>query len=251
VTEALRNGANIAAWFDLDGTLLPEPSLEQRFFNALRRSGAIPFVNYLLWAVESLRLLPSGRLAFRYANKRYLAGLNTDLAFELFDSLTFFEGAIARVAWHARHFHQIVLLSGTLQPLAQLAAAALQCELQARGLAISPHVVATRLAEAHGHWTGRRASEAIYGAAKANEVVSLAQKQQWDLRQCHAYGNSPLDRDFLRAVGHGHAVNPGRKLAAIAQDQDWPIWRWHQQSHLASRGTPDGFSEIHSFEDPA
>jgi phosphoserine phosphatase len=251
VTPALRNGANIAAWFDLDGTLLPEPSLERRFFNSLRRSDAIPFVNYLLWAVESLRLLPSGLLAVQRTNKRYLAGLNTDVALKHLVSLTFFEEGIARVAWHARHFHHIVLLTGTLEPLAQLAATALECELEARGLAIPIHIVATRLAESHGHWTGRREGPAMYGPAKANEVVSLAQKQQWDLRQCHAYGNSPLDRDFLRAVGHGHAVNPGRELAAIAHQQDWPIWHWHRENNLASRTTPDCILAIHSFEGPA
>jgi hypothetical protein len=65
---------------------------------------------------------------------------------------------------------------------------------------------------------------------------------------------TPNKITFLRVVGpvgHGHAVNPDRKLAAIAQDESWPIWRWRQQSHPASRRTPGGFSEIHSFEDPA
>jgi hypothetical protein len=60
-----------------------------------------------------------------------------------------------------------------------------------------------------------------------------------------------LDRDFLRAAGYGHAVNPGRELAAIADQQDWAIWHWHQEKNLASRTTADCISELHSFKGQA
>ena len=51
-------GDRIAAFFDLDGTLIPDPSLERRFFSQLRRNHAIPLTNYLRWGAEALRLLP-------------------------------------------------------------------------------------------------------------------------------------------------------------------------------------------------
>jgi phosphoserine phosphatase len=217
----------IAAFFDLDGTLIPEPSLERRLFESLRRSDVIHHSNYLRWLVEALCLLPSGLVAMRHANKRYLAGLNGDLALEHVDSVTFFEEGLARVAWHARQGHEIVFVTGTLEPLARLAAAAMECELEARGLAVPIEVVATQLEASSGNWTGWLAGEALYGSAKAGAVARLTKEKEWSLPQCHAYGNSPLDCDLLRAVGRGHAVNPGRELAAIANEWDWPIWHWH------------------------
>src|SRR5260370_13499398 len=38
----------VAAFFDLDGTLLARPSLERRFFSGLRYQRAIPVENYFL-----------------------------------------------------------------------------------------------------------------------------------------------------------------------------------------------------------
>jgi phosphoserine phosphatase len=249
--ETQKNGASIAAFFDLDGTLLPEPSLERRFLTSLRGSDAVPIANYFHWAVEALRLLPGGLLAVRHANKRYLTGLNTDLVLQHLDSLTFFEEGIVRVAWHASQFHQIVLVTGTLHPLAQLAAVALECELEVRGLAVHVHIVATQLEVSRGYWTGRVAGESVYGAAKARAVVALAQQRQWNRSHCHAYGNALLDRDFLSVLSHGHAVNPGRELAAIANQHDWPIWHWHQEKKIAARKGANCISEIQSREGQA
>ena len=239
----------IAAFFDLDGTLIPEPSLEHRFFSSLRRSGAIPYTNYLRWFVQALALLPEGFQALQHANKCYLAGLNADLALEHLDSLTFFDEGVERVAWHVRESHSIVLVTGTLQPLAELAASALECELESRGLAVRVHMLATRLEESRGCWTGRLEGEALYGAAKARAMTTLARGEGWDLPRCHAYGNSQLDRDFLCAAGRGHAVNPGRALAAIANEQDWPIWHWFQEKKIAAHANCS--SEIHSIEGQA
>ena len=61
----------IAAFFDVDGTLIPEPSLERRFLCAVRQSGAMRMANYLLWALEALRLLPKGIAATVHGNKRH------------------------------------------------------------------------------------------------------------------------------------------------------------------------------------
>jgi len=241
----------IAAFFDLDGTLLPEPSLERRFLASLRGSSAIPYSNYLRWAMEALWLLPGGLLAVQHANKRYLAGLNTDLVFEHLDSVTFFEEGIARVAWHAYQSHEIAVVTGTLEPLARMAAGALECELEARGVTVRVHVIATQLAESRGYWTGRLAGEALYGAAKARAIASWAQEQQWNPSQSHGYGNTALDRDFLCAVGRGHAVNPGRDLATIANQRDWPIWHWHQEKKLEAHSNPHCSPEIHSVEGQA
>jgi len=222
----------VAAIFDLDGTLVPEPSLEWRLFAALRGSDRIPWANYLRWGVEALRLLPRGLLAVQHRDKRYLTGLSPALVFRHMESISFFDEGIARVLWHTAQGHQIVLVSGTLEPLAQLAAMALECELEARGHPFLPRVCATRLAEQAGQWTGHLAGEAVSGAVKERAIKELARSEKFDLRECHGYGNTLLDRQLLCAVGHGHAVNPGKGLAALANERDWPIWHWHVQKSV-------------------
>jgi len=245
------SSGRLAAFFDLDGTLVPEPSLERRFFSALRSSHSIPFSNYFRWGIEALRLLPKGLLAVQYNNKRYLNGVCSDLAFGHMESIVFFEEGIARVLWHARQGHEIVLLSGTLEALALLAATALECELQVHNALLRPRVYATRLAENRGRWTGYPAGEVLYGPAKASALETFAKQEKIDLRQCHAYGNSLLDRHLLCAVGHAHAVNPGRELAALANEKNWPIWHWHLEKQLAFNRDAFLPEEIHHIEGPA
>jgi phosphoserine phosphatase len=251
MTAEPRFDGRIAAFFDLDGTLIPEPSLEWGFFSELRRNNRIPFTNYFRWGAETLRLLPKGLLAVQHNNKRYLTGVYRDLVFRHMESVVFFEEGIARVVWHARQGHEIVLVSGTLEALALLAAATLECELETRGLQVRPRICATRLAEERGQWTGYLAGEVACGAAKARAVEALAQQEQIDLRHCHAYGNSLLDRHLLCAVGHGHAVNPGKDLAALANEKNWAIWHWHLEKQTASRDTTNLGKEIHHIEERA
>jgi HAD superfamily hydrolase (TIGR01490 family) len=226
----------IAAFFDIDGALMPEPSLEKRLFTALRHSEAIPAWNYLAWLREAIRLLPQGIAAMRGANKRYLQGISADRVFELMGTISFYEEAVEQIAWHVRHGHMVVLLSGTLEVLAQIAATALECELEALGLQTSVLIRATRLVEVRGHWTGRVADRAMQGEEKSRAIKQFVLKKRVDSTQCYAYGNSLMDRAMLAAVGRPQVVNPDRDLAALANRCDWPIWHWHHQKTMISPG---------------
>jgi HAD superfamily hydrolase (TIGR01490 family) len=224
----------VGAFFDIDGTLVPEPSLERRLFRELKRMGAIPWVNYLHWGVEAARMLPRGLTAIAHGNKRYLRGLRAEQILKAAQPIAFFEEAVARVEWHAQRGHEIVLVSGMPKPLARMAAMALECELEARGLEREVLVSATRLEELGGIFTGSVLGEANYGEAKRRAMEVMARAMQFNLRESHAYGNTLLDRAMLGAVGHAHAVNPGKELAATANLRDWAIWHWHQEKKFTS-----------------
>jgi HAD superfamily hydrolase (TIGR01490 family) len=226
----------VAAFFDIDGTLMPEPSLEGRLFSNLRHSGAIAAWNYLAWFAEAIRLVPQGFAAVRGANKRYLQGVSADRVFELMGTISFYEEAVERLAWHARQGHTVVLLSGTLEVLAQIAATALECELEVRGVETNVLIRATRLVEVRGRWTGRVADRAMQGEEKSRAIKRFVLKKQMDSAQCYAYGNSLGDRAMLAAVGRPQVVNPGRDLVALANRRDWPIWHWHHQKIMISQG---------------
>jgi HAD superfamily phosphoserine phosphatase-like hydrolase len=274
---------SMAAFFDLDGTLMPLPSLERRFFRVLRYRKAIPAENYLLWLKEAARLLPRGINAIMQANKMYLKGVHS-----LDESDTenrnhfrghksghqsegqtpapsskrarrnprwpvplFFREAVERAAWHARQGHAIVLVSGTLEPLAKAAAQTLEAELALRGFAAEIRVCATRLEEIDGRWTGRIAGEAMFGEAKARAVKKLAEEMRLDLARSHAYGDGANDQWLLEAVGKPVAVNPSCKLAQIARKRGWPVLRWNEARSQTQRHSEHGEKEERKQERPA
>jgi HAD superfamily hydrolase (TIGR01490 family) len=227
----------VGAFFDIDGTLVPEPSLERRLFRELRRADAISWTNYVRWGMEAVRLLPRGLTAIANGNKSYLYGLREEQILEAAEPIAFFEEGVARVEWHTRRGHEIVLVSGMVKPLARIVAMALECELEARGVERDVLVSATRLEEREGIFTGRVLGEANFGKAKRRAMEVMARAMQINLRESHAYGNTPLDRPMLEAVGHGHAVNPGKELADTANLRDWAIWHWHQEKRFASENS--------------
>jgi len=229
----------IAAFFDLDGTLVARPSLERSFFRMLRYCRAIPARNYWSWLAEAVRLAPRGLTTILHGNKTYLRGFPVDrLSAGGLDLVPeFFPEAIDRVAWHAEQGHAIVLVSGTLGPLAQRAARALEAQLAARGIAATVRVCATRLEESGGRWTGRIVGPTMFGEAKTRAARRLAGEMQLDLRHCFAYGDSANDRWLLAGVGQPTAVNPSRGLARLARRRGWPMVRWDRRERFNTEST--------------
>jgi phosphoserine phosphatase len=138
----------------------------------------------------------------------------------------FFPAAIQRVWWHALRGNTIVLVSGTLAPLAEIVKLALERELRWRGVDCKIFVIATQLEIADGCWTGRVSGAAIFGEEKALAVKEFARAQNIPLARCSTYGDSSQDRWMLAAVGHAFAVNPTRRLRYIARSRGWQILSW-------------------------
>ena len=263
VNEVNEKSGRVAAFFDLDGTLVALPSLEKRCFRMLRYRRAIRVKNYFSWLREAMRLMPRGISAILQVNKMYLRGV------QIFDERgegdgdisswhkdghqaegqasapprrnprlpvpAFFAQAIERVAWHAKQGHEIVLISGTLEPLARGAARAMEAELAARAITVTIRVFATRLEEMEGRWTGRVLGEAMFGAAKARAAKRLAEEMRLDLERCYAYGDSLNDRWLMAAVGRPAAVNPSKDFADVARTRGWPVLNWEGKERRRQR----------------
>ncbi|HXM94500.1 MAG TPA: HAD-IB family phosphatase [Candidatus Dormibacteraeota bacterium] len=226
--SALVNG-KVAAFFDLDGTLLPLPSLERRYFCVLRYKRAFRVSNYFFWIGKTIRMLPHGLAAIVHANKMYLRGVRIPAPEILIPP--FFREAIERAAWHARKGHAIVIMSGTLEALAQQAARALETLLAARGIHVTIFVCATRLQAVAGRYTGQILGQAMFGQEKVRAMRRLAADMGLDLGKCYAYGNAANDRWLLAAVGNPTGVNPRGELAPIAAMHRWPVVRWSEDDH--------------------
>jgi HAD superfamily hydrolase (TIGR01490 family) len=262
------SGRHIAVFFDIDGTLLAPPSLERQFVAALRRQRTIPLRNYFLWLARAARLSLRGLAGMRHANKMYLRGIGASecvgkkqqtaqpgsIAHKRRDGAAvavprFFPAVIDQVFWHARRGHAIVLMSGTLEPLATEVGLALTMLLAVRGVAATVTICATQLEENCGRWTGRIVGEAMFGEAKARAARRMIQENKFDARQCYAYGNSWSDLPMLDAVGHAAVVNPSWRLARAARKRNWQALTWAErknstQSSLRTRSARRRVEEI-------
>jgi len=222
---------NRAAFFDVDGTLAEMPSLEWRYFRALRREGKSPLRNGIAWLAEFVRLLPNGLTHALQGNKAYLRGIrSTGLRANLArDNAPFFPEAVECAAKHTANGDRIVLVTGTLEFLAEGIANRLRGELAKRNLTAEIHVCATRLEEKDGRWTGRVLGRPMFGEAKAIAVWWYAEKWKLNLAECSAYGDSAQDQWMLASVGNPIAVNPDSGLRQAARRQGWVIAKWMRE----------------------
>jgi alcohol-forming fatty acyl-CoA reductase len=225
--------SRVAAFFDLDGTFIPTPSLESRFFAWLLQTRAIPASNYLAWFAQAVRLLPQGCLAMRHANKMYLRGISHEELIapansdhRAMSSPSFLPDALHRLTWHAHRRHTIFLITGTLEPLAREIAQAVVALLAIRGIPVCLGVRATRLRQRNGCWTGEVEGAPMFGPAKADTLRQLARELHVDLCSSYAYADSFADRHMLEVVGYPSAVNPSPRLRRLARRRQWPILHW-------------------------
>jgi HAD superfamily hydrolase (TIGR01490 family) len=264
--EVEEQNGGVAAFFDLDGTLMPLPSIEKRFFSTLKFRRIIGMRNYFLWLAGAVRLVPRGISQIMHANKMYLRDVRVEMEAGGRDlpvclcardkagknaegrrgkkgerrsqarmPVPLYPEAVERVAWHAERGHLIVIVSGTLEMLAGRAARLLEAELLGHGLTSKIRVCATRLEEKKERWTGRIVGEAMFGEAKARAIGRIAAEADLDLQRCFAYGDSSSDQWMLEAVGKPAAINPSNDLARIARRKDWAVLLWDQKDDPTQR----------------
>ena len=230
----------IAAVFDIDGTLLPAPSLELRLFADLALARKLRLRAILAWL--QILLTQCFRMSRDRSknrdtslsldeNKAYWRGVQLKFVDEWIareiPELDFFSEALTMIDWHRRRGHAIVLISGTLGPLARAVGI-----LLSEGAEI--FVKATELESDDGPWTGRVDGEAICGPAKERVLMQLAIENNFDLSRSYAYANSLKDRWLLGAVGHSIAVNAGTKLARLARKSGWHLANWNRRAFVSA-----------------
>ena len=211
-----------AAFFDLDGTILPAPSLERRFFWFALWQRRLHFRGAFNWLGESVELATaafrrqfSARFSIFDTNKCWTEGIPITFCAEWArreaHSLGLFTPALARVEWHLAQRHKVFLVSGSLAPLIRAAA-------EFNPSLAKFEICATELELSEGKFTGHTAGTAMCGPEKARAAARVAALHEIDLSSSYAYANSSADRWILAAVGRPFAVNPDRGLAHLARD---------------------------------
>jgi alcohol-forming fatty acyl-CoA reductase len=247
VTGAGLHPETVGAFFDLDGTLLAAPSLEWRFVGYLLERDEISGAHAGRWLVRFAESFWRDLHGATDGNKQHLCGISEALVDEWERSLTlescrgdalaFFIEALQRIVWHRAQGHRLFIVSGTLAPLASVAArrlsALVSAEIEVRATELDATPGAERI------WNGRIAGEHMSGGAKMRTVAELAARYGIDLARSYAYGDSFGDLQMLEGVGHGIAVNPTRQLAREALRCGWQMCAWEKAaseiSHVAVR----------------
>ena len=206
------------AIFDIDGTLL-EGSTERRFWRYLARRGHQGPRQVLAYLWFLVRYLPTLRLAHAEeeqgvplragdgASARARRELRRD---EILPRL--YVPAVQRLQQHLRRGDTVVLLSGTLEPIARALAR------RARRAARPRHGVPRARRPIH-----RRAA----GGSSVRRARSSSSRRSWRLKSAptcehaSAYGDSHARSALLEAVANPVAVLPDRPLLATARGNDW------------------------------
>lgn len=207
------------AIFDIDGTLI-RCSSERLFWRYLwtrKRQGPRQLFAFLFFF---LRYLPVGGIHTSKKNKAYLTGFSaeeldrlaadfvaTDLLRELYPP------AVTRLKQHVQSGDTVLLISGTLEPIAR----ALATHLGAH------HVCATLCSENGGVFRARPPERHPFGGAKLLFAREFARTHRFDLADATAYADSRDDIELLEAMGTPIAVRPDRVLLATALERNWQI----------------------------
>ena len=213
----------VAAFFDLDNTIIPGPAIERDYFMLLWRHGLVGIRDFARSVAAVLKDGPPFSLDPLRRRKPYLVGKSVS-AVEAHAQRFFWEHVCPRISEHARRAiedhraqnHLIILLTGSPHFLVAHLATSLKIE----------EVAAGRLDHRGGVYTGRMLDPYPYRDGKRVVARELAARHGMDLANCYMYGDSPGDLPVLEAVGHPRVVNPIRGMARVARQRGWPILFW-------------------------
>jgi len=215
----------VAAYFDLDGTLL-DASSEKTLTGALslRRPWRIP-LGSAAWFMRFLGSLVTGKSVYDSARNRghftlchwnTLENLSAKLAKEKLAKKIPTE-ARERLQWHRQQNHRLILVSATIAPMAEAMAKELEMDAV---YGCGPENRSGILSGSEKGWSVPRRK------GKVPIVAKDAQENGHDLSKCWAYGNTMADSWFMRECGHPIAINPEGRLKKFAEENDWETQIW-------------------------
>lgn len=216
---------DVAAVFDMEGTLLASNVLESYLWAKLAQAPAAAWPGELLSLARSLpRYFAADRRdrgdflrAFmrRYAGAseaEFRALVSAQLADLLLRRAA--PDALRQVRKHRAAGHRTILITGTLAQLVEPLHTLFDV------------VVASQLQVKDGRFTGFLELPPLVGEARAAWLRRYAGAEGLNLGASFAYGDSFSDRPLLETVGNPVAVNPDARLYAHAKQKHWRIEEW-------------------------
>ena len=224
-------GQQVAAFFDVDGTLLRGNIVRYYAFLKRRRLGGLP---RLLWTASLILrapiLLIQDRISREWFARNFYRGYRSIPPGEMPAGLedlfedelrpNFYAQALDCVNHHLEQGHQVVLVSGSIRQIVER---------------VARHVGATAilcvdLEEKDGRFTGRLAGDPLTGEFKATSMRRFARDNRIDLEASFAYADSMDDVPMLEQVRTAVVINPDRRLLEVARHRGWQtqVWKAHK-----------------------
>ena len=216
----------MARWavFDVDGTLLPKASMEQRFLLHLLKRGVIPhknIVGYFFLAIIST--LKGNWVEGFKNNKGYLRGLPVKEIKTL--AKYFYQNAISpalsqigldTVEQYRKEGYKILIMSGSPDFLTEYLVAQIKPN----------HSVWTTMEIMDGKYTGRIVGLHPYGIRKKQILEQLQPQLEIDFNTSIVFANHHADGPHMEIFGNAVAVNPTTTLRKIAKKRGWEVEFW-------------------------
>ncbi len=238
--KALVAAPGVAAFFDMDGTLLSSNVIEtylwlrlrelsgtERFAELSRVVAKVPsliqaerrersaFLRSVYREYDGARLADLDEIADRHLTDHVLARLSP--------------AAIRRIREHRAAGHQTILITGAVRPLTR----------PLRPL--FDHIEAAELAtDDRGICTGYLASSPLVGESRSAWMRQYAAEQGIDLAASYGYADSHSDLPLLEAVGRPVAVKPDVSLYRHARKNRWTIVDWASSDSNSRTLNPAG-----------
>ena len=215
----------VAAYFDLDGTLL-NASSEKTLTGVLakRRPWRIPHAT-IAWSLGTVFGLLTGKSPYdALRNRGHLSLASWAILEKYSDEIapTLLEPKVSqqaweKIAWHRQQGHRLVLVTATVAPMA---------EAMGRILGMD-EVYGCGPSNRSGILSGSERGWSVPRRKGKVPVVELDAKENGhDLSKCYGYGHTLADSWFLRKCGRAIAVNPEPSLRSYAQENKWEIVEW-------------------------
>ncbi len=234
------SGEKVAAFFDMDGTLLSSNVVETFLWLRLQelspaeRASRVGQVGLRLPSL--LRAERSDRTDFLRAMYRDYKGARLDALDDIVDEVLaghvlgrLSPAAIRRVREHRAAGHPTVLITGAIRPLTRPLAP------------LFDHIESADLAvDGAGVCTGELATAPLTGESRAAWMRRWAQQNDVDLSKSYAYADSHSDLPLLAAVGRPVAVRPDVSLYRHARRHRWQIVDWPSPDSTARALNPAG-----------
>jgi HAD superfamily hydrolase (TIGR01490 family) len=230
----------VAAFFDMDGTLLSSNVIETFLWVRLRELDGLGRLGEL---GRMATRVPSLVQAERRSRSDFLRGVYRDYAGARLADLDevadehltshilsrLSPDAVRRIRDHRRAGHRTVLITGAIRPLTRPL------------LPLFDHIEAAELeVDERGICTGHLASSPLVGESRGAWMKSYAAEHGIDMGASFAYADSLSDLPLLEAVGNPVAVRPDVPLYRHARRSHWDVADWASPSGSTRAIDPAG-----------
>lgn len=213
------------AIFDLDETLI-DGDCASLWSHEMAKIGWVDGESFLRKDAELMAEYAYGRLAmedYMTFSLAPLVGRTADEVEHVVEPFVedvieplIYSDAMHHVAQHRKVGDRVLIISASAEFLVKAIAARLGIE----------DVLAIRLEEQHGFYSGNTQGVLSYREGKVTRLQEWVEAEGESLEGAHFYSDSINDLPLLEYVTHAHVVNPDPLLREQAEARGWPLLDW-------------------------